>query len=189
MKEIFETERLTLKVLKEKDAKIILDYYIRNREFLKEVEPERNEEFFKLLTQRLITKLEYKGMKNQSSFKLWIFLKDDKSYEKTIGSIALNNIIYGVFKSCHLGYKIDKDYKNKGYMTEAVNRIAEIAFNDLKLHRIEANIMPRNKQSLKVVEKANFVNEGLAKKYLCINGKWEDHLRMTLINEKSGTGE
>lgn len=188
MKEIFVTDRLILKVLKERDAQIILDYYIRNREFLKAVEPERKEEFFKLSTQRLITKLEYKAMKNKTCFKLWIFIKDYKSYDKAIGCIALNNIIYGVFKSCFLGYKLDKDYINKGYMTEAVEKMAEIAFNDLNLHRIEANIMPKNKQSLKVVEKANFVNEGLAKNYLCINGKWEDHLRMTLINPRTGDG-
>lgn len=59
-----------------------------------------------------------------------------------------------------------------------------IIFDDMKLHRIEANIMPKNKQSLKVVEKLGFYDEGLAYKYLKINGKWEDHIHMVLLNNK-----
>lgn len=59
-----------------------------------------------------------------------------------------------------------------------------IAFRDLELHRIEANIMPHNKASLRVVEKQGFQFEGLAKKYLKIDGKWEDHIHMVLLNEE-----
>ena len=86
--------------------------------------------------------------------------------------------------SCHLGYKLDNDEINKGYMTEAVEKSIDIIFNEFKLHRIEANIMPRNISSLKVAEKLGFYNEGLAYKYLKINGKWEDHIHMVLLNEK-----
>jgi [ribosomal protein S5]-alanine N-acetyltransferase len=57
-------------------------------------------------------------------------------------------------------------------------------FQELGLHRIEANIMPKNKRSLRVVEKLGFYNEGLAYKYLKINGKWEDHIHMVLLNDK-----
>ena len=89
----------------------------------------------------------------------------------------------GAFLSCYLGYKLDKDEINKGYMTEAVKKGVEVVFNELGLHRIEANIMPRNKASLRVVEKLGFYNEGLAYKYLKINGKWEDHIHMVLLNE------
>ena len=86
--------------------------------------------------------------------------------------------------SCHLGYKLDKDEVNKGYVTEAIQKGIDIMFNELKLHRIEANIMPKNKCSLRVVEKLGFYNEGLAYKYLKINGKWEDHIHMVLLNDK-----
>lgn len=55
-------------------------------------------------------------------------------------------------------------------------------FTKLQLHRLEANIMPRNKRSLRVVEKLGFYNEGLAEKYLNINGQWEDHLHLVLRN-------
>jgi len=57
-------------------------------------------------------------------------------------------------------------------------------FNEFGLHRIEANIMPKNKRSLRVAPKLGFVNEGTASQYLKINGKWEDHIHMVLLNDK-----
>ncbi|EHL04332.1 hypothetical protein HMPREF0322_05026 [Desulfitobacterium hafniense DP7] len=68
-------------------------------------------------------------------------------------------------------------------MTQAVCAVADFAFSDLHLHRIEGNIMPRNQASLRVLEKCGFVNEGMSKKYLKINDIWEDHVHMVLINE------
>ncbi|WP_278244288.1 GNAT family N-acetyltransferase [Caldisalinibacter kiritimatiensis] len=92
-------------------------------------------------------------------------------------------MVRGPFLSCFLGYKLDKDEVNKGYMTEALKMGIDIAFNELKLHRIEANIMPKNEASLRIVKKLGFYEEGVAKKYLKINGKWEDHIHMVLLNE------
>lgn len=71
-----------------------------------------------------------------------------------------------------------------GYMAEAIRKGIDIMFNEFGLHRIEANIMPKNKRSLRVVEKLGFVNEGTASRYLMINGKWEDHIHMVLLNDK-----
>ena len=86
--------------------------------------------------------------------------------------------------SCHLGYKLDKDHINKGFMTEAVKKGIEIIFNEYRLHRIEANIMPHNRGSARVVEKLGFYNEGLARQYLKINNNWEDHIHWVLLNDK-----
>ncbi len=68
-------------------------------------------------------------------------------------------------------------------MTEAVRKGITVMFENYGLHRVEANIMPKNQRSLKVVEKLGFHNEGLALKYLKINGKWEDHIHMVLLNK------
>lgn len=57
-------------------------------------------------------------------------------------------------------------------------------FNEYKLHRIEDTVMPKNIASLKVLEKLNFKNEGLSKKYQKINGRWEDHIHMVLLNSE-----
>ena len=101
-----------------------------------------------------------------------------------IGTIALNNIVYGAFWSGFLGYKLGNEYKNKGYMTEALIAFVDIAFNEYKLHRSEANIMPKNTNSKKVLVKCGFEYEGMSRKYLKINGKWEDHEYYVKLNKK-----
>jgi [ribosomal protein S5]-alanine N-acetyltransferase len=98
-----------------------------------------------------------------------------------LGAINLRNIIRGAMQGATLGYGLAPDAVGNGYMTEAVKRIAEIAFTDLALHRIEVNIMPRNSPSLAVAERAGFVREGLSPCYLQIAGVWEDHVRFARI--------
>lgn len=181
MQKVYATERLYLKVLDKSYAQLVLDYYLRNMLFLKEWEPEKSKDFYTLKYQEEQLDKELSDINNKRIFKLWIFKKEDSS--RVIGSICFSNIVLGPFLSCSLGYKLDKDEINKGYMTEAVQKGIEIMFNGYGLHRIEANIMPRNKSSLRIVEKLGFYNEGLAYKYLKINGKWEDHIHMVLINE------
>jgi len=97
--------------------------------------------------------------------------------------MGFSQIVRGIFLSTYLGYSLDGEYINKGYMTEALEAGISYVFSELRLHRIEANVMPRNGASLKVLEKLGFQKEGLARKYLKINGVWEDHVHMTLLNE------
>lgn len=177
-----ETDRLILKVLDGGFADRVLDYYQRNLEFLKEWEPIRDEEFYTLKFQQNALQDELKKINQGQAFRVWIFKKSEV-FNQTIGSIGLNNIVRGAFQSCHLGYKLDGEHLNQGYMTEALKGIIEYAFTTMRLHRLEANILPKNLRSLRVVEKCGFYNEGLAKKYLLINGKWEDHIHWVLLNE------
>lgn len=178
----YETERLILKVLDDSYADIVLDYYNRNKDFLGEWEPIRDASFYEAAYHRNQLQDDAISIGRGNALRLWVFKKDDG--DKTIGAIAFNNIVRGAFLSCHLGYKLDKDEVNKGYAAEAINKGIEIIFNEYKLHRIEANIMPKNKASLRVVEKLGFYNEGLAYKYLKIHGQWEDHIHMVLLNDQ-----
>lgn len=182
MQKVYETKRLILKVLDKSYAEAVLDYYLRNRSFLEEWEPIKDNEFYTKKYQEQQLDEELSKIENNNSFRLWVFKKGNKN--KIIGSVGFSNIVRGVFLSCHLGYKLDKDEINKGYTTEAIEKGIDIIFNEFGLHRIEANIMPKNKSSLRVVEKLGFYNEGLAYKYLKINGKWEDHIHMVLLNDK-----
>jgi ribosomal-protein-alanine N-acetyltransferase len=68
-------------------------------------------------------------------------------------------------------------------MTEAVRLVVRFAFEQLKLHRLEAGVMPHNLGSIRVLEKAGFHKEGIAKKNVKINGRWEDHQILAIINE------
>lgn len=179
---ILSTDRLILKTLGKSDAGLAADYYLRNKEFLSEWISLRDDEFYTIEHQREQIEKDLMNLECKNSVRLWIF---DKCYsDRTIGTISLNNILWNAIMSCQLGYRLDKDEINKGYITEAVQRGIEFMFNDYKLHRIEANIMPKNKTSLRVAEKLGFKNEGMAYEYIKINGKWEDHIRMALINNE-----
>ena len=180
-KKQYETQRLVLKILDESDADKVLDYYKRNKDFLGEWEPIREASFYETEYHREQLQSDTSSIETGNLLRLWIFNKEDK--DKIIGAVAFNNIVRGAFLSCHLGYKLDKDELNKGYISEAIKKGIEIIFDEYKLHRIEANIMPKNKASLRVVEKLGFYNEGLAYNYLKIHGKWEDHVHMVLLND------
>jgi len=181
MQKEYVTERLILKVLDKSYAKLVVDYYLRNKSFLEVWEPVRSKEFYTREYQEKQLDNELVDIESKRSFRLWIFKKEDST--RIIGTVSFSNIVWGAFLSCHLGYKLDKDEINKGYMTEAVQKGIDIMFKEFGLHRIEANIMPKNKPSLRVVEKLGFYNEGMAYKYLKINGQWEDHIHMVLLNE------
>ncbi|HCX03811.1 MAG: GNAT family N-acetyltransferase [Tissierellales bacterium] len=182
MNKVYHTDRLILKVLKTHQAQEVLDYYLRNKDFLHNWEPERGRRFYTYEYQQELLKEEYHEIKDKSKLRLWIYKKEDE--ERTIGSICFSNIIYGNFLSCFLGYKLDKEEINKGYTTEAVKKGVSIMFEEYKLHRVEANIIPENTASIKVVEKAGFEKEGYSKRYLNINGKWKDHIHFAIYNDE-----
>ncbi len=178
---VYETERLVLKTLAPSDARMVLDYYLRNRAFLQEWEPAHDDAFYTLSAQEALLGADWKAMAERNALRLWIFQKGDEG--RVIGTIGFGNIVWGAFLSCFLGYKLDGAKINRGYMSEALRKAIEVAFGELGLHRLEANILPRNTRSLRVTEKLGFRSEGLARKYLRINGVWEDHIHMVLLNE------
>ena len=175
------SKRLLLKVLNKNYAHQVLDYYIRNKSFLEPWEPLHKPSFYTLSVQKELLSLELSKMKSHSCIRYWIFKKKDPT--TIIGTISYSNIIKGCFSSCSLGYKLDNEETGKGYMKEALELTIPFVLKHYDLHRIEANIMPSNTPSLNLIKSFNFEEEGLAKKCLRINGRWEDHIRMALIND------
>ncbi|WP_326907352.1 GNAT family N-acetyltransferase [Sedimentibacter sp. MB31-C6] len=176
----YESDRLYYRILKHNYAREVLDYYKRNHIFLKEWEPKHFKDFYTISYQKRSLKNEYYMFKENKLVRFWIF---DKINNKVIGNVCYSNIVMGNFKSCFLGYKLDKDEINKGYMTEAINKTIQIMFDDFGLHRIEVNVIPRNNRSIRVMEKLKFEREGYSKRYLEINGKWEDHIHFATYND------
>lgn len=161
-------------------AEQVTEYYKRNRDFLRPFEPVRSEEFYSRKYQQEILKKEMLGAEEKTAFYFYIMPVEQPG--KIIGILGLSNVVWGAFCSAFLGGKLDKDFINRGYMSMAVEMLIKYAFEELGLHRIEANVMPKNKASLRVLEKNGFVNEGISKHYLKINGVWEDHIHMVKIN-------
>ena len=176
-----ETERLLLRPASLRLAKAALDYYTRNEAWLQTVEPMHGADFCTLALQRELQRQDHAAARKGESIRFWMFRK--AAPETAIGCVALNNIIYGGFRSSFLAYKTDQSLLRQGYTSEAVCAVIRFAFEGLGLHRIEANILPRNAASLALARKCGFREEGLARHYLEINGVWEDHLHMVLLNE------
>ena len=105
------------------------------------------------------------------------------SNNRIIGVANLSQIFYGGFQNAYLGYYADVDFAGQGLMSEGISLAIDYAFQTLNLHRIEANIQPRNKASINLVKRLNFTKEGFSQKYLKINGEWRDHERWALTVE------
>jgi ribosomal-protein-alanine N-acetyltransferase len=100
------------------------------------------------------------------------------------GEINLSIVQRGPFQSCYVGYWIDEAQAGHGYMPEALALMCRMAFEDLHLHRVQVSIIPRNTASRRVVEKLGIRDEGVAQRYLEINGTWEDHIRYAITVEE-----
>ena len=100
------------------------------------------------------------------------------------GEINLNAIQRGPFQNAYIGYWIAREYAGCGYVPEALVLTMRLAFEELNLHRIQIAIIPRNQASHRVVQKLGLRNEGLAERYLEINGRWEDHVRYAMTVEE-----
>ena len=93
------------------------------------------------------------------------------------GEVNLNHVLRGAMQSGTIGYWIDQARAGRGLIAESVVVIAGFAFEHLELHRLEICIVPRNTNSRRVMEKLGLREEGLAERYLEIDGVWEDHVR------------
>lgn len=175
-----ENQRMQLLPAAPELAEAVCGYYVRNREFLTPYDPRRDPVFFTPDYQRLLLAQDQAMSQAGAGFRFYIRLGE--APELVVGTVSLTSIVMGAFRSCFLGYKLDKDHLNRGLMTEAVGLVTDYAFSRLRLHRIEANVMPWNRASLRVAEKNGYEPEGLAREYLYINGRWEDHLHMVRRN-------
>jgi ribosomal-protein-alanine N-acetyltransferase len=100
-----------------------------------------------------------------------------------LGGISLSNIRRGVSQSCSLGYWIGAPFARQGYMSSALPPVIAFAFDTLRLHRLEAACMPENIASVRLLERSGFIREGLARRFLKINGEWRDHLLFAMLHE------
>ena len=112
-------------------------------------------------------------VRTDQAYPFFLFRSEDGAL---VGGLAIANIRRGVAQAGSLGYWVGAPYIRRGYMTAAVRALAPVAFELLRLHRLEAACIPTNLASIKLLEKCSFKREGYARSYLCINGIWQDHL-------------
>lgn len=100
------------------------------------------------------------------------------------GEVNLNNVVRGALQTGTIGYWIDQNRAGRSYVAEGVVVAMRYAFEELGLHRIEICIVPRNRNSHRVMEKLAIRDEGTAQRFLEINGVWEDHVRYGITVEE-----
>lgn len=105
----------------------------------------------------------------------YAFFLFDRKTDDLLGGITLSNLRRGVTQSGTIGYWMGKPYARRGHMNEAVHLVLDFAFETLGLHRVEAACLVHNEASRRLLIKVGFTEEGLARRYLCIDGKWQDH--------------
>ncbi|PZP28717.1 MAG: phosphinothricin acetyltransferase [Roseateles depolymerans] len=97
--------------------------------------------------------------------------------DRLVGAIHLTNLVMGAFRSGYLGYYAFAGAEGQGLMTQGLKAVVRHAFQELGLHRVEANIQPANAASIALVQRCGFRLEGYSPRYLKIGGRWRDHER------------
>jgi ribosomal-protein-alanine N-acetyltransferase len=103
------------------------------------------------------------------------------------GVVNINSIIRGRFQCGSLGYAAFAPTAGQGYMAEGLGLVVRYAFEQLRLHRLEANIQPGNHASLKLIQRLGFRREGYSPELLFIDGAWRDHERWAITTTMTGT--
>jgi [ribosomal protein S5]-alanine N-acetyltransferase len=153
-----------------------------SREFLSKWEPVwADDELTKGAFRRRIKRY-HKETRLDSAYVFFVFRASD---DTLIGGCTLSNVRRGVTQCCALGYWIGARFARQGYMTDAIRVLVPFVFRTLGLHRIEAACLPENRASRSLLAKAGFREEGLARKYLLINGEWSDHLLFALLEDEA----
>ncbi|OCQ53022.1 putative ribosomal N-acetyltransferase YdaF [Photorhabdus australis subsp. thailandensis] len=175
------TDRMVLRLVYERDAYRLAEYYSENHEFLQPWEPTRDKSHCQpsgwMNRLNLITE-----MQRQSAAFHFLLLEPNEN--EVMGVANFSNILRGAFHACYLGYSLGEKWQGKGLMYEALQPAIRYMQRQQGMHRIMANYMPDNHRSGKLLERLGFEREGYARKYLMINGVWQDHVLTALTDEK-----
>ncbi|MGF1679894.1 ribosomal protein S5-alanine N-acetyltransferase [Photobacterium minamisatsumaniensis] len=176
---VIDLDEFKVRLITPKDVKAITAYYQRNRAFLKPWEPLREEAFFTEVGWEIRLDQLVQLHKHKLAY---YFVIQEKGSQEIAGVVNYSNLVRHPFYACHVGYSLDQSWQGRGVMIKALEETVAWMFKEQGFHRIMAAYMPHNKRSAAVLAKCGFEAEGRAKKYLLINGQWEDHILTARMN-------
>ncbi len=177
-----QTDRLVLTLPPPEEAGRVARYYQENREHHGPWDPPRPEAFFTPAYWRTRLVENRAELEEDRSLRLFISDRDDRR-GAVLGAVNFTSFTRGAFQACRLGYSLDQHAVGKGIMTEALRAAVTHVFEELGFHRIEANYIPTNERSGRVLRRVGFVVEGYARDYLFIAGQWRDHVLTSLTSD------
>lgn len=179
----FETQRLYLRVLLPTAAPVALEYLNKNREMIRKWELEYPPEYYTLDYQQGMLERLCEKYDTKDALSLFIFTKENPYIP--MGHISLFHVRKNGHCDAELGYKVDEIMQNKGYCTEAIQKVLDIGFTEFELERIEAHVSKDNQASVKVLERNGFSFEGTRRHHAFLRGQWVDHDVYAIIRPES----
>lgn len=177
-----ESERLILRLPIADDASGILRFYRENAAHLAPYEPLKPDTFYEPFYWEARIRAVREEYRHDRAMRCFLFRRDDP--DTPIGAVNFSGFMRGAAHYCNLGYSVAASAEGRGYMSEILPVACAFVFDELRFHRIQANYMPHNVRSGKLLRRLGFVVEGYARDYLMIAGRWEDHVLTSLTNPR-----
>jgi [ribosomal protein S5]-alanine N-acetyltransferase len=172
-------ERVYLRAPERGDFEAWATLRARSRQFLEPWEPTWPADALSRFSFRARVARYAEDWRTDQAYNFFIFTPDDA----LVGGVGLSNVRRGVSETASLGYWIGEPYARRGLMTAALPLVLDFSFDRLRLHRVEAACLPTNVPSRALLSRIGFQQEGYARQYLCIAGKWQDHVLFAILRD------
>lgn len=180
-----ETDRTVLLIPPPSAAPRVLEYFTRNRDRFGPVSPPYARDFFTLGFFERSIAAAHEELRDDKSLRLYVFRRGEEA-GPVIGIANFSQFFRLALQRCFLGYSVDGEHEGQGLLREALEGAVQYVFEELRFHRIEANYMPTNERSGKLLRRLGFEVQGYARDYLFIGqgaeASWRDHVLTAKTN-------
>lgn len=175
-----QTDRLILRLAEPADIPALLRFHTENMAHLAPTSPATPPDYLTTDYWAREVARNHDDAAHERSIRLRLFLHS--APHAVIGSFTLSAIARGPAQFANVGFALDHAHEGQGLMTEAGHAVIGYAFGELNLHRLNACYLPSNVRSARLLQRLGFVVEGHARDYLRIQGRWQDHVLVGLVN-------
>lgn len=173
-----EAHDVSIRLVRPDDAETLSRLETENRQYMLSGGPVRPDHYVTVAGQRELVAALLDGHRAGTCAPFVI----ERSGE-LVGRIILNGIVRGALQSAAVGYWVAEHASGQGIASRALRLVVAHAFDDLGLHRLQAETTLTNHASARILTKAGFEQYGVARDYLRIGGRWQDHRMFQLLNE------
>lgn len=174
-------ERVVLRPPRHSDWRAWADLRAASRDFLTPWEPTWSQDGLTRRSFRRRVRQHHVDWRDRAGYAFFVFGRADG---RLLGGLTVSDVQRGVAQSCQLGYWIGAPHAQRGYMSEALGLVLGYVFRELGLHRATAACLPSNRASQGLLRKLGFREEGYARDFLRIDGRWQDHVLFALLSEE-----
>lgn len=171
------TETCVLRPRALRDVSDLSRYYTENADHLRKWDPLRPEGYHRQLA--WMDRVQADGPDE-----VHLIARRSTAAQDIAAVISFTGIMRGAFQACYMGFSVDHRLEGTGLMYEVAEAAIQHMFTTEGLHRIMASHMPENTRSAALLDRLGFQNEGLARRYLKIQGAWRDHVLTARLNDE-----